>query len=138
HRRRPKVVHAAKDSAEGRLMGDELQGVVGVGRRGNVRQGERDAGDDLEQEGKQRRAAKHVIPSRVFGHGVPEDRPQDLRDPGPVVEGPPYPPYHTHCPGPQVVMGIGLVWISTCPPRTRTGYWGSGFGGGPAATAPFL
>ncbi len=33
-------------------------------------------------------------------------------------------------------IGMGLVSISTSPFRTRTGYVGSGFGGGPAETEP--
>ena len=33
-------------------------------------------------------------------------------------------------------IGMGPVRISTWPSRTRTGYLGSGFGGGPALTVP--
>ena len=49
HRRRAEVVHPPQEAAEQRLLGDELEAVVGLAARGHVRRGERDAGGHLQR-----------------------------------------------------------------------------------------
>ena len=68
----PIVVHAAQESAERRLLGDEPEALVGVAGRRDVGGGERDPGDDLHDEGEERRAAEdvHPPPAARFRHRV--------------------------------------------------------------------
>ena len=132
HGRRAEVVHPAEEAAEQRLLGDELEAVVGLAARGHVRRGERDAGHHLQHERDAGGAAEHVPPAGPRRHRVLERAPRrrsagrcDRR----ARRGSVSPR------GPQTI-GIGLVRISTWPSRTRTGYCGSGLGGGPAETVP--
>ncbi len=87
HRRRAEIVHAAQHASD-RVGGDEAQAVVGLARSGHVRARERDAGDHLEDEDGERRAAEDVEPAfgPFAGHDVREDRAHGSRHARDVVE----------------------------------------------------
>ena len=89
HRRGAEVVHPAQHATQRRLLGDERQAVVGVAGRGDVGAGQRDAGDDLQDEGEQHAAADRVRPADPavrLGHRVVEHRPEQLRGAEAVVD----------------------------------------------------
>ena len=89
HRRGAPEVDPAQHAAQRRLLGDEVQAVVGVARRRDVGAGQRDAGDDLQDEGEQHAAADRVRPADPavrLGHRVVEHRPEQLRGAEAVVD----------------------------------------------------
>ena len=119
HRRGPIEVEPAKHASERGLVGDEEERLVRLRRRGDVRKGERDAAQHLDDEGEERRAPEHVPPARPARHRVIEDRLEHRGDADSIVDRVPCrleEPFEHHQP-----MGMGSVRISTSPPRTRTG-----------------
>ena len=76
HRRRAEVVHAPQEAAQQRLLGDELEAVVGLAARGHVGRGERDARGHLQHEGDEGGAAEHVPPPGPRRHRVLEGPPR--------------------------------------------------------------
>ena len=64
HEVRAPAVHGAQEPSQGDAVVEELQAVPGFGGRRNIDQRQHDAGEDLENEERQRGAAEDVPPAR--------------------------------------------------------------------------
>ena len=135
HRRGAEVVQAAQEAAERRVVRDEEERVVGLRRRGDVRERERDAAHDLDDEREQRRAAEHVPPARAARDGVRQDRAEQRRDADAIVDRRPHGPCEEslqHRVSRSGSVGADLDLAVAHADRVCV----SGCGGGPAATRP--
>ena len=78
HRRCAEEMHSAQDAAERRLLGDVLEAFERLPARGDVGQGQADAGDHLHDEAAEGGASENVPPSCVGGDDVVHHRDDDL------------------------------------------------------------
>ena len=108
------VVHRPHEGSERRLV-DVQDALVGMVRRGHVREGQGDAGGDLDDDEHQRGAAQRVPPADVAGHLAVEEGTtqrvdaQALVDPGADAS-------HRQAPGAR-----RPTWTS--PSTTLVSYW---------------
>jgi hypothetical protein len=102
-------MHSAKETAEGRLVRDPFQCLVSLGRRRDVRKGQRHARDHLHDEREHRCAAEDVPPAGVMRDEMFQARADQRRNPKPVIKPSPRAddyPFHS-----VVVIGMAMVLI---------------------------
>src|SRR5213082_2408500 len=77
---------AANDGAEGIVLLEVLEAGPGLGNGGNVKQGEEDAGDKLEEHEDEGGTAQRVEPGTPDRHGFIQALAQQAPDGGPLIE----------------------------------------------------
>ena len=143
HEVRAPAVQGANEPAERDLAIEGLQAVPGLAGRGHIDEGEKDAGRDLDREGRQRRAAEHIGPTRGIprsgmrhrfpnGRAKLEPRVDPTRDRVDQAHGGPSFDRFAERPG----VGISPALIRRFPRSTRVAYSNRPRSGGPEARAP--
>jgi hypothetical protein len=82
-------MQAAEEMPEGSLVTDKDQGVVGLRRRGDVRETESDSSDYLDDESERGGASEDIPPAGVARNQMIHRRSDEIGNPEAVIEPPP-------------------------------------------------
>src|SRR6266513_6071530 len=95
------------------MIGDEFKSLISLRGRWDVGKRQGHTRDHLHDKRQQRCAAEHVPPPCITRHEVFQARPDQIRNPKPIINPSPRPnnkPFHQ-----MVVIGMAIVLISTWP-----------------------